>query len=86
MARSSTERLGGDYNLEPRGSAVSCTSLTRSQPAFHHRQVWYYDDLKGAVFFIDPVDCYTAIHYLNVFSLVDSSFVHTDSICVLTGA
>ena len=34
-------RTGGD--LEPRESAVSCTSSTRSQTPFEHLlQVWYY--------------------------------------------
>ena len=32
MGRNSTN--GDDYDLEPRGSAVSCTPLTRSQPTF----------------------------------------------------
>ena len=50
MARNSTERLAGDYDLEPRGSAVSCTWPTRSQPAFHPLQVWYYADFRGGVF------------------------------------
>ena len=34
MARNSTERLGGDYDLEPKRSAVSCILLTRSQTTF----------------------------------------------------
>ena len=34
MPRNSTERLGGDYDLGLRGSAVSCTSLTRSEATF----------------------------------------------------
>ena len=42
---------GGD--LEPRGSAVSCTSSTRSQPALYHLQVWCYYGFKGVVLFID---------------------------------
>ena len=33
------EQLDGDYNLEPRGSAVSCTSSTR-----------YYADFEGLMF------------------------------------
>ena len=46
MARNSTECFGGDFDLDPREFAVSCTSLTRSQPTFHHLQVWYYADFK----------------------------------------
>ena len=42
------EALGGEYDLEPRGSVVSCTSSIRSQPSFQHLlQVWYYADFKG---------------------------------------
>ena len=42
--------LGGECNLEPRGSAVSCTLSTRSQLTFQHLQVWYNADLKGWCF------------------------------------
>ena len=45
------EAAGGD--LEPRESTVSCTSLTRSQPTFHHLQVWYYAAFRG-LFFLLP--------------------------------
>ena len=39
--------LGGESDLEPRRSAVSCTSSTRSQPTIQHLlQGWYYDDFK----------------------------------------
>ena len=34
MARNSTEELGGDYDLQPRGSTVSCASLTQNQLPF----------------------------------------------------
>ena len=50
MARNFTERLGDDYDLEVRGSTISCASLTRSQPTFHHLQVLYYANSKGVVF------------------------------------
>ena len=51
MVRNSTERLGGDCDLEPRGSAVSCTLSKWSQPTFHHLQeVCYYVDFEGVVF------------------------------------
>ena len=50
MARNSAEWLGGDCHLEPRGSAVSCTSLTRSQPTFHYLQVGCYADFEGVAF------------------------------------
>ena len=82
MVKNYAERLGGDYDLEQRGSAVSCTSLTRSQPTFHHLQVRHYADFKGVVFFIDPLYCCTVVHYLTVFSLAGCAFVHMDSICV----
>ena len=40
--------LVGECDLEPRGSTVSWTSLTWSQPIFQHPlQVWYYVDFKG---------------------------------------
>ena len=40
--------LGGECYLKLRGSAVSCTSSTWSQPTFRHLQVgWYYDDFEG---------------------------------------
>ena len=43
--------LGGECDLEPRGSAVSCTLSTRSQSTFQHiLQVWYYAGFKGVVF------------------------------------
>ena len=73
MVRNSTERLGGDYDLEPRGSAVSCTLLTRSQPAFYHLQVWYHADFKGMVFLV----CFSC--YLTVSFLADCASVHSDS-------
>ena len=49
MARNFTERLGGECDLEPRGSAVFYTLSAWSQPTFLHLQVWYYADLKGVV-------------------------------------
>ena len=40
--------LGGECNLEPRGSVVSWTSSTWSQPIVQHLlQVCYYADFKG---------------------------------------
>ena len=40
--------LGGECDLEPRGSALSCTSPTRNQPTFQHLlQEWHYADFKG---------------------------------------
>ena len=46
------EALGGECDLEPRGSAVSCTSSTRSQPTFQHllQVVWYYAGFRGVEF------------------------------------
>ena len=41
------EAAGGD--LEPRESTVSCRSLTRSQPTFHHLQVWYYAAFRAVL-------------------------------------
>ena len=79
--------LDGDCDPEPRGSAVSCTSSTRSQPAFQHLlQVWYYAYFKGVVSGSTP--CTAALQYSNtsnsfVSFLADCAFVHTDSkICV----
>ena len=40
------EALGGECDLELRGSAVPCTSSTWSQPTFHYLQVWYCADFK----------------------------------------
>ena len=82
MARNSTERLGGDYDLEPRGSAVSCTSLTRSQPTFHHLQVWYCADFEGVVSWL--ISCTavlrTVIPHMNCLfpRELHSAFVPTD--------
>ena len=42
--------LGGESDVEPTGSASSCTSLIRSQPTFQHLQVWYYAGFKEVVF------------------------------------
>ena len=40
--------LGGECDLKLRGSAVFCTSSTRSQPTFQHLlQVGYYADFEG---------------------------------------
>ena len=42
--------LGGEYDLELRGSNVSWTSSTWSQPTFQHLlQVWYYADFEVVV-------------------------------------
>ena len=42
--------LGGECDLELRGSTVSCTPSTRSQPTFQHLlQVRYYADFKRVV-------------------------------------
>ena len=35
MARNSMELLGSDYDLEPRGFAVFCTSLRRNPPSIN---------------------------------------------------
>ena len=47
--------LGGQYDFEPRGSAVSCTLLTQSQPTFQQLiQVLYYADFKGGEVWLIP--------------------------------
>ena len=38
--------LGGECDLDLRGSAVPLTSSTWSQPTFCYLQVWYYADYK----------------------------------------
>ena len=65
MARNYARRLGSDYDLEPRGSAVSCTS--QGQLVSHHLQVWYYAVLRGGAL-IDTLYRCTAVHeYLKPF-------------------
>ena len=73
MVRNSKERLGGRYDPEPRESAASCTSLTRSGIMLI---------IKVGVL-IDPLYWCTAVHYLPVFSLADCALVHIDlNVCV----
>ena len=50
MARNSTEELGGEYDLEPRGSTISCVRWHRVNSPSKHLQVWYYVDFKGVMF------------------------------------
>ena len=61
MTRNSTERLGGDCDLEPGGYAVCCTLSTRSQPTFHHLQVWYYANFKGMLSSLVPCTAVTGV-------------------------
>ena len=63
MARNSTQRLGGDYDLELRGSVVCCTLSTRSQPTFQHLKVWYNADFEGAVFLL--FSCTAVLQHRN---------------------
>ena len=61
MVRNSTERLDGDYDLEPRGSAVSCTLLRRSQATFQpSASVVLYCFERGDVL-IDHLYCSTVL-------------------------
>ena len=47
MARNSTERFGGKYDLESRGS-VFPAHLSRSPHRFpRHLQMWYYAGFEG---------------------------------------
>ena len=50
MAKNSTERLGGGYDLKPRGSVVSIHRRHRDNPPSKRPQVWYYADFKGMIF------------------------------------
>ena len=61
MARNSTERLGGEYDLESRGSSFSYTTVSsRSQQSpSEHLQMWYYAVLKGVMFMRGPLYCCT---------------------------
>ena len=47
MAKNSTKQLSGEYDLEPRGSAVSCT-VNPASSVFYKRGVMLI--LKGVVF------------------------------------
>ena len=47
------KRLGGEYDLEAKGSAFSCTpsAAGANTVTSEHLQMWYYAGLKGMVFF-----------------------------------
>ena len=56
MARNSTERLGGEYNLESRGSAFSCTpGVNTALPSICKCGITLV--LKGVVFLRDHLYC-----------------------------
>ena len=50
MARNSTERLGGEYDLESRGFTFSVHQVSsRSQhSSSNHPKMWYYSGLKAS--------------------------------------
>ena len=45
MARTSMERLGGEYDLEPKVSIFSCTRSQHSPSEY--LQMWYHDGFEG---------------------------------------
>ena len=58
IARNSTERLGGEYDLESKGSVFSCTrSKNTALPSIYECGIMLI--LKGAVFLLDPLYCCT---------------------------
>ena len=55
MTRNSMERLGGEYDLEPRGSAFSCTRVNTALPGIYKWGIVLV--LKRAAFVHDPLYC-----------------------------
>ena len=47
MARNSTERLGGEYDLESRASSFSCIPMQKLTQPPKRLQMWYYASFKG---------------------------------------
>ena len=47
MARNSTDRLGGEYDLKSRGSAFSCTPSRSQHSPSKHLQMWYFAGFRG---------------------------------------
>ena len=47
MTRNSTERLDGEYDLESRIYAFSCSPSRSQHKSPKHLQMWYYADFKG---------------------------------------
>ena len=70
--------FAGDCDLELKGSAVSCTSSSWSQPTFHYLRVWYYAGFKGVAFdrFLELLYCYSSTSHSFVSFLVNCLCFH----------
>ena len=73
MARNSTERVGGEYDLELKRSTFPAhLSMSQHNPS-KHLQLWYYAGFNWAGILHDPLYCYsTALKYMT-YSFVFSS-------------
>ena len=73
MVRNATKRLGGEYDLESRGSAFSCTPTGANLIFTSIYKCGIMLVLERVVFFRDPLYCCTVLQYYLVSSFIFSS-------------
>ena len=65
MSRNSTERLGGKYHLEPRGSAFFPVHGVNTALPSIYKKMWHYASIKRVVFCL--ISCTAVQHLIHSF-------------------